>query len=77
MFTDFPDVLTIADMKDALGISNKLAYALVNSGEIKHFRMGKLIKIPKPFLIEYIESQCYNSTATGKLPCHSEGSETI
>jgi len=61
-------VLTIADMKNALGISKKLAYNLVNSGKIKHFRMGKLIKIPKSFLVEYIKTECYNSTATSK-PC--------
>ena len=73
MFDNFPDVLTISDLKNALGVSNKMAYALINSGKIKHFRINKLIKIPKPFLIEYIETQCYNSTATGKLPCQ-EGS---
>ncbi|MCL1846147.1 MAG: helix-turn-helix domain-containing protein [Defluviitaleaceae bacterium] len=76
MFADFPDVLTIADMKNALGVSNKMAYVLINSGKVKHFRMGKLIKIPKQFLIDYINEECYNVTATGKLPCQ-ERSEML
>jgi excisionase family DNA binding protein len=74
MFINLPDVLSISDMKKALGVSNKMAYMLISSGKIKHFRMGKLIKIPKSFLVEYIEAECYNSSATSKLPCY-EGSE--
>lgn len=74
MFVDFPDVLTIADIKKALGVSSKMAYMLISSGKVRHFRMGKLIKIPKRYLLDYIETECYNPTATGKLPCHSEGS---
>jgi excisionase family DNA binding protein len=70
MFSNFPDVLTIDDMKTALGVSNKMAYMLISSGRIKHFRLGKLIKIPKRSLVDYIEMECYNSVATGELPCH-------
>lgn len=73
MFTELPDVLSISDMKNALGVSKKTAYILISSGKVKHFRMGSLIKVPKRYLVDYIEAECYNSTATGNLPCQ-EGS---
>jgi len=75
MFDYYPDVFTITDMKEALGVSNKMAYALIKSGKVRHFRMGKLIKIPKPCLLDYINAECYNLATTSK-PCHIERSET-
>jgi excisionase family DNA binding protein len=76
MFNEFPDVLTINDMKKALGVSNKMAYSLISSGKIKYFRLGKLIKIPKRFLVDYIESECYTILATVELPCQNERGTT-
>lgn len=74
MFIEYPDVLTVSDAEKALGVSDKTVYRLIESGKIKHFRVGKLIKIPKPFLVDYVETECYNFTATGKLPCQERSS---
>ena len=72
MFERFPDLLSIGDMQDALGIDRSLAYGLVNSGDIKHIRIGKLIKIPKIFLIDFVAEECYNdSVTTGNSSCHN------
>jgi excisionase family DNA binding protein len=69
MFTDFPDVLSVADMQKALSVGRSTAYRLINDGDIKHLRIGKIIKIPKRFLIDYILSECYTGeVATSKSP---------
>jgi len=60
MFEKFPDVLTIEDIQKALGMGRSKIYRLVSSGEIKHWKIGKSIRIPKPFLMDYLSSTCYN-----------------
>jgi len=74
MFAELPDILSATDAGKALGVSNKTVYQLINSGKVKHFRMGSVIKVPKCYLVEYIKAECYNDPATGNLPCHPEGS---
>ena len=60
MFDNYPDVLTIDDLQSALGIGRSTAYRLIRSGAIRHLRIGKNIKIPRRFLLEYIHEACYN-----------------
>ena len=63
MFDKYPDVLNIADLQTALSIGRSMAYRLINEGHIKHLRIGKSIKIPKTFLIDYVaksSEMCYN-----------------
>jgi excisionase family DNA binding protein len=68
MFESYPDILTIENLQDALGIGRSTAYRLITSGDIKHWRIGKAIKIPKPFLIDYITNSCYNGGVTVDSP---------
>jgi len=69
MFLEFSDVLTIEDMQNALGVGRSTAYRLIKSGKVKHLRIGKHIKIPKRYLIDYIIAECYNNgIATSKPP---------
>ena len=63
LFNNYPDLLTIADMQNALGIGRTKAYKLINGGEIKHLRIGKSIKVPKQYLIDFITQNCYNYLA--------------
>ncbi|WP_101909234.1 helix-turn-helix domain-containing protein [Marasmitruncus massiliensis] len=48
LFADLPDVLAVSDIQQALGIGRAAAYKLVGENKIKHIRIGKIIKIPKP-----------------------------
>ena len=57
MFKSYPDVLHIKDLQNALGIGKCAAYALVESGRIASFRIGRVYKIPKSALINYINDQ--------------------
>lgn len=54
MFDEYPDILNIHQLCTALGIGRNKAYALISSKQIKCIRMGKTIRIPKVYLIEYI-----------------------
>ena len=57
MFNNYKDVVTIKELKEMLSIGRDKAYSLVNSGEIKSFVIGKVIKIPKKSVIKYIENR--------------------
>ena len=74
MFDNLPDVLAIEDLQTALGIGRSMAYRLVHRGDIRHLRIGRTIKIPRRYLVEYVEAACYNGvTATGESIQSTEG----
>lgn len=57
MFEDYKDVVGIEELTKMLGIGKNKAYELVNLGIIKSFKIGKVHKIPKRWIIEYIQFQ--------------------
>ena len=54
-FQDLPLVMTPAEAAQALGIGRNSIYALLRSGELRSIRVGKLIKIPRTALEEYLQ----------------------
>lgn len=54
--TDDYEILTPEDVMDYLYIGRNAVYKLLNSGELKAFRVGRNWKIPKKALDEYIDS---------------------
>lgn len=63
MLEEYKDILTVKDVKEILGYkSNNTLYNLLKSGKIQYFRQpnGKYL-IPKKGLIDYINSECYNT----------------
>lgn len=60
LLRDMPDVLTIQELQNVLQISKSKAYNLVRHQEIKCFKVGRHIKIPKTYLIDFIEKNQYN-----------------
>ena len=54
MFTSYPNVVNIQQLKNMLGIGITLAYRLVKKGIIKAIRIGREYKIPKSNVIEYL-----------------------
>lgn len=67
-----PDVLTVPQLQVILRIGKKAAYDLIHTGQIKYLKIGKSIRIPKRFLLEYMESACYNKSTTDRLPEETE-----
>ena len=59
MFSDFADILTVADVCEMLMIGRNRCYELLNSGALKGFRVGKNTwRIPKKNLELYILQRC-------------------
>ena len=56
MLEEYPDVLSINETMEILGISRNLLYNLIHTGTIPAMRIGKkLWRINKQALIKYIE----------------------
>lgn len=56
MFNEYKDILSVNDLCKALNICKSIAYKLLRENQIKYKRIGNIYKIPKKYLIEYIES---------------------
>ena len=57
MFPDFPDIVTVTQLQEMLGVSRHLAYDLINDGSIRGLKIGNAFKIPKVNVIEYVMDQ--------------------
>lgn len=56
MFRDYPDILTVPQVAQALGISTKAVYSLVKDKKIGAIRVGRTIKVPKFCLEEFVKT---------------------
>ncbi|GKU79435.1 helix-turn-helix domain-containing protein [Paenibacillus sp. L3-i20] len=54
MFANYDDVLTIEDMMEILSIGHNKAYELLQSGQVKAFKIGKAYRIPKICIRDYV-----------------------
>lgn len=54
LFEGYPDILTVQQMQEALGVGRSWAYKLLEENEVRHFRIGRTYKIPKTALIEFV-----------------------
>ena len=55
---NYPDVFSIADFANYLGIGKNTAYAEVKNKAVKSFKLGKKILIPKVYVEEYVLTKC-------------------
>ncbi|WP_125143720.1 helix-turn-helix domain-containing protein [Clostridium transplantifaecale] len=54
VFKKYPDVVTVDQMSEMLGISTKTAYRLLKENAIEHFMIGRTYKIPKIHIMAYL-----------------------
>ena len=54
MYDEIGEILTIEELMELLYIGKNTAYKLLKSGEIKAFKIGKVWKIPRESVNEYI-----------------------
>lgn len=66
LFTNYPDVLGIKELRQALGIGRAGAYKLLETGKIQSFKIRNTYKIPQSALIAYVNQQ---------YPTESKGGE--
>ena len=57
MLSEYPDILTTDAACEALRIGYNALYDLLQSGKLKAYRNGRLWRIPKKSVIEYILEQ--------------------
>lgn len=54
MFPDYPDIVTVRQLTEMLGISRTMAYSLIADGEIQAVMIGISYKIPKVSVINFV-----------------------
>ncbi len=57
MFTSYPDLVNIVQLKEMLSIGITLAYRLVKNKTIPALKVGREYKIPKRNIICYLTNQ--------------------
>lgn len=55
MFESYDDILTVEEACEALKIAYNAMYELLKAGELKGYRNGRVWRIPKAALVEYIQ----------------------
>ena len=55
MFENYDDILTVEEACEALKIGYNAMYELLKAGELKGYRNGRVWRIPKAALVEYIQ----------------------
>ena len=53
MFTDYPDIVNVAQVQAMLKISRHLAYELIGDGYIPGMKIGNAYRVPKINVIRY------------------------
>lgn len=56
VFQDYPDVVDVSQMCEMLNICIKNGYDLLRENRIKHFKIGRVYKIPKYHIITFLNS---------------------
>lgn len=57
MFEQYPDIMSVFEVSDALYIGKNRTYELLETGVLKGFRIGHVWKIPRKSLEEYVLQQ--------------------
>lgn len=51
---DYPDVLTVDEASELLGVCTKTVYNMIKRGELKKQNVGRLFRIPKTYIMDYL-----------------------
>ncbi len=57
MFNNYKDVMDVYDVAEALSIGKNRVYELLGNGSLKAFRVGRVWKVPRAAVEEYILMQ--------------------
>lgn len=58
MLEQYDDLLTAEEACEVLKMGKNALYALLGSGELKAFRNGRVWRIPKEAVIEFVCTRC-------------------
>ena len=54
MFEQYPDILTVEETCEALRMGYNAVYDLLNEGKLKAYKNGRVWRITKQALIQYV-----------------------
>ena len=85
MFSEYPDMMSIEEVRAALRIGRSTVYNLIHSGEIRYFKIGASIRVPKNCLLEHnahlllspIEAQKYLDGIEWKREFHKQNNTKL
>ena len=72
---DCPDLMTVSDLRHILHIGRNTAYHLLSSGQIQHLRVGRSIRIPRCYLLAYLQTTCHNKDTVTQQAVRKGGKE--
>ena len=61
MFRKYPDVVTIPQVCEMLGVSRNYAYLLVKQGKLTRLDLGRIVRVTKSSMIELKEKSLQKS----------------
>ncbi len=61
-------LLTVREAAELLRISRNLAYELVARGEIPSIRLGRIIRVPRTALAQWLATESAERPVTGRAP---------
>ena len=62
MFKEYPDMMSVKQVAEALHIGKTSAYELIHAKQIGSKRIGRRILVPKICLVDYVTSARYSVT---------------
>lgn len=54
MLEQYPDILTVEEVCEALRMGYNAVYELLNSGKLKAYKNGRVWRIPREALVKYV-----------------------
>ncbi len=58
MLVEYPEILNVDDVMEILRMSRGCVYSLLTSGKLKSFRNGRVWKIPRDSVKQFIIDSC-------------------
>lgn len=50
----YPDIMSVKDIQNILHIGRSKVYSMLQSGEIRSLRIGAKYRIPKAYLLDFL-----------------------
>lgn len=69
MLDNFPDILTVKQVQDILSIGRSKTYSILHSGDLRYITIGRQIRIPKKYLLDYLSDLGYNDNLKSGVGC--------
>jgi len=62
MFQKYPDIVSVDDITKMLNLGKSSVYALLQTNQLRHIKVGRKYIIPKKSVIDFATGACYNES---------------